>query len=62
MRISKMLVWNPFFQTLTRLHRSGVASSRLPILLGHRKFDSTTIYTRIECEELRPLVCPWPAQ
>ena len=46
----------------TRLHRSGAGVKPIADLLGHRKFDSTTIYTRIECEELRPLVCPWPAQ
>jgi integrase/recombinase XerD len=46
----------------TRLHRSGASVKPIADLLGHRKYDSTTIYTRIECEELRPLVRPWPAR
>jgi integrase/recombinase XerD len=46
----------------TRLHRSGAGTKPIADLLGHRRFDSTTVYTRIECEELRPLACPWPVR
>ena len=46
----------------TRLHRSGASIKPIADLLGHRRCDTTLIYTRIQCEDLRSLVEPWPAR
>jgi site-specific recombinase XerD len=44
----------------TRLHLSGVGIKPVADLLGHRRCESTLVYTRIQCEELRSLAQPWP--
>lgn len=44
----------------TRLHHSGAGIKPIADLLGHRRFDTTLVYTRIECKELRSLAQPWP--
>ena len=44
----------------TRLHRNGADLKPIADLLGHRSFDSTMVYTRVGCDELRPLAQPWP--
>ena len=44
----------------TRLHQCGVDMKPIADLLGHRKLDTTNIYTQVDMEALRKLAQPWP--
>jgi site-specific recombinase XerD len=44
----------------SRLHQRGVDMKPIADLLGHRRLDSTNIYTQVDAEALRMLALPWP--
>lgn len=44
----------------TRLHRRGVNIKEIADLLGHQSLETTGCYTRVNLEELRQVVLPWP--
>jgi len=44
----------------SRLYRRGVDMKPIADLLGHKKLDSTNIYTQVDIKALRPLAKPWP--
>jgi site-specific recombinase XerD len=44
----------------SRLHRRGVDLKPIADLLGHRQFNSTSHYTHVDVEAMRPLAQPWP--
>jgi site-specific recombinase XerD len=44
----------------SRLHQRGVDMKPIADLLGHRRLDSTNIYTQVNIEALRALAQPWP--
>jgi site-specific recombinase XerD len=44
----------------SRLHQRGVDMKPIADLLGHRRLDSTNIYTQVNIEALRALAKPWP--
>jgi len=44
----------------SRLHQRGVDMKPIADLLGHRRLDSTNLYTQVEPEALRQLARPWP--
>jgi site-specific recombinase XerD len=44
----------------SRLHRRGLDMKPIADLLGHRRLDSTNLYTQVDPEALRPLARPWP--
>jgi site-specific recombinase XerD len=44
----------------SRLHKHGVDVKPIADLLGHRRLDSTNIYTHVDLNALRALAQPWP--
>lgn len=44
----------------SRLHQRGVDMKPIADLLGHRRFDSTILYTQVDLKALRKLARPWP--
>ena len=44
----------------SRLHQHGVDMKPIADLLGHRRLDSTNIYTQVDLEALRRMAKPWP--
>jgi len=44
----------------SRLHQRGVDMKPIADLLGHRRLDSTNLYTQVDLETLRQLARPWP--
>lgn len=44
----------------SRLHQRGVDMKPIADLLGHRRLDSTNIYTQVDLKALRQLARPWP--
>jgi len=44
----------------SRLHQRGLDLKAIADLLGHRRFDSTNLYTQVDIHALRPLAQPWP--
>ena len=44
----------------SRLHQRGVDMKPIADLLGHRRLDSTNIYTQVDMAALRQLARPWP--
>jgi len=44
----------------SRLHQRGVDLKSIADLLGHRRLDSTNLYTQVAVEALRALALPWP--
>jgi site-specific recombinase XerD len=44
----------------SRLHQRGVDMKPIADLLGHRRLDSTNLYTQVNLEALRQLARPWP--
>ncbi len=44
----------------SRLHQCGVDLKPIADLLGHRRFDSTIIYTQVDLKALRQVARPWP--
>lgn len=46
----------------TRLHRKGASLKVVADFLGHRSIDTTSRYARVNLEELRKIVQPWPEQ
>jgi integrase/recombinase XerD len=44
----------------SRLHQRGVDMKPIADLLGHRRLDSTNLYTQVAVEALRVLARPWP--
>ena len=44
----------------SRLHQRGVDLKPIADLLGHRRLDSTNIYTQVDLVALRQLARPWP--
>jgi len=44
----------------SRLHQRGVDMKPIADLLGHRRLDSTNLYTQVDIEALRRLAQPWP--
>ena len=44
----------------SRLHQRGVDMKPIADLLGHRRLDSTNIYTQVDLVALRQLARPWP--
>ena len=44
----------------TRLHSTGVDLKQVADLLGHQSLDSTARYARVDVEQLRQAVLPWP--
>jgi integrase len=44
----------------SRLHQRGVDMKPIADLLGHRRLDSTNLYTQVNLDALRRLAQPWP--
>jgi len=44
----------------TRLHSTGVDIKQVADLLGHQSLDTTARYARVDLEQLRQAVLPWP--
>ena len=44
----------------SRLHQAGVDMKPIADLLGHRRLDSTNLYTQLDLEALRQVAQPWP--
>lgn len=44
----------------TRLHRHGASLKEVADVLGHRCLDTTTIYTKVDLEQLSTVAMPWP--
>ncbi|MCC7375680.1 MAG: tyrosine-type recombinase/integrase [Verrucomicrobiales bacterium] len=44
----------------TRLHSTGVDLKKVADLLGHQSLDTTARYARVDVEQLRQAVLPWP--
>jgi site-specific recombinase XerD len=44
----------------SRLHQRGVDMKPIADLLGHRRLDSTNLYTQVDLKALRQLGLPWP--
>lgn len=44
----------------TRLHSTGVDLKKVADLLGHQSLDTTARYARVDIEQLRQAVLPWP--
>jgi integrase/recombinase XerD len=44
----------------SRLHQGGVDMKPIADLLGHRRLDSTNLYTQLDLEALRQVAQPWP--
>jgi integrase len=44
----------------SRLHQRGVDMKPIADLLGHRRLDSTNIYTQVDMDALRQVARPWP--
>ena len=44
----------------SRLHQRGVDMKLIADLLGHRRLDSTNLYTQVDLEALRQVARPWP--
>ena len=44
----------------SRLHHRGVDMKPIADMLGHRRLDSTNLYTQLDMEALRHVAQPWP--
>ena len=44
----------------TRLHSTGVDIKQVADLLGHQSLDTTARYARVDLEQLRQAILPWP--
>lgn len=44
----------------TRLHSTGVDLKKVADLLGHQSLDTTARYARVDLEQLRQAIIPWP--
>ena len=44
----------------TRLHARGASLKEVADVLGHRHFNTTAIYARVNLSQLRKVALPWP--